>query len=96
MLYAYHLSGDITLGVHEYLMIILRKHVRTGMVEPGGRGAHATHPPRFWKIRKVQWQRQRTILLLATPDFHTFRHPFRSIKIIILKYIYRKKSFRCQ
>ena len=45
MLYAYHLNGDITLGMHEYLMIILRKHVRTGMVEPGGKGAQP--PPDF-------------------------------------------------
>ena len=36
MLYALHLSGDITLGMHEYLMIILRKNVKTGMAEPGG------------------------------------------------------------
>ena len=42
MLCAYHLSGDITLGMHEYLMIILRKHVSTGMAEQGGRWAHAT------------------------------------------------------
>ena len=41
MLYAYHLSGDVTLSMHEYLMIILRKHVRTGMAEPRGNWATA-------------------------------------------------------
>ena len=48
MLYAYHLSGDVTLSMHEYLMIILRKHVRTGMAEP--RGSWATAECNFMQI----------------------------------------------
>ena len=52
MLYAYHLNGDITLGMHEYLMIILRKHVRTGMAEPRGKGAHVTYPQDYGRSEK--------------------------------------------
>ena len=43
----------------------------TGMALAEGGGGDT--PPRFWQIRK---QCQSTVLLLATPYFQTFRHPW--------------------
>ena len=36
---------------------------------------------KLWQIRQRRRQCRRAALLLATPDFHTFRHPCMHIRI---------------